>query len=114
MATLPESSRWKRKPVDHCDVVMKGGITSGVIYPRALVELARHYRFRGMGGSSAGAIGAALGAAAEFGRSRGGFARLYELPDQLDLGSLAATLGIEATALEERIVRRLRSQVPAL
>ena len=59
MATLPESSRWKRKPVDHCDVVMKGGITSGVIYPRALVELARHYRFRGMGGSSAGAIGAA-------------------------------------------------------
>mgnify|MGYP003382330293 CR=1 FL=1 len=26
----------------------------------------------------------------------------------------AATLGIEATALEERIVRRLRSQVPAL
>ena len=88
MATLAESSRWKRKPVDHCDVVMKGGITSGVIYPRALVELARHYRFRGMGGSSAGAIGAALGAAAEFGRSRGGFARLYELPDQLDLGSL--------------------------
>ncbi len=88
MASLPESSRWTRKPVDQCDVVMKGGITSGVIYPRALVELAKHYRFRGMGGSSAGAIGAALGAAAEFGRSRGGFATLYELPDELDLGAL--------------------------
>ncbi len=88
MASLPDSSRWTRKPVDHCDVVMKGGITSGVIYPRALVELAKNYRFRGMGGSSAGAIGAALGAAAEFGRSRGGFATLYELPDELDLAAL--------------------------
>lgn len=82
---LPDAERWKRKPKDDCDVVMKGGITSGVIYPRALVELARHYRFRGMGGSSAGAIGAALGAAAEFGRSRGGFAELYALPDHLNL-----------------------------
>ncbi len=67
---------------------MKGGITSGVIYPRALVELAKKYRFRGMGGSSAGAIGAAMGAAAEFGRSRNGFAELYKLPDELNLGAL--------------------------
>ena len=67
---------------------MKGGITSGVIYPRALVELAKKYRFRGMGGSSAGAIGAAMGAAAEFGRSRGGFAELYKLPDELNLSEL--------------------------
>lgn len=87
-SSLADADRWKRKPKDGCDVVMKGGVTSGVIYPRALVELARHYRFHGMGGASAGAIGAALGAAAEFGRSRGGFAELYKLPDQLDLGRL--------------------------
>ncbi len=85
VTTLPHSTRWRRKPADQCDVVMKGGITSGVIYPRALVELARTYRFRGMGGSSAGAIGAALGAAAELGRSQDGFAKLHELPDELDL-----------------------------
>ena len=85
---LPDADRWRRKPKDGCDVVMKGGITSGVIYPRALVELARHHRFHGMGGSSAGAIGAALGAAAEFGRSKGGFAKLYALPDQLNLRTL--------------------------
>ena len=83
--SLPDADRWLRKPRAGCDVVLKGGITSGVIYPRALVELGRNYRFHGMGGSSAGAIGAALGAAAEFGRSKGGFAELYKLPDQLNL-----------------------------
>jgi len=54
-----------------CDLVMKGGITSGVIYPLAVVELAKKYRFRSIGGASAGAIAAALTAAAELGRSRG-------------------------------------------
>ena len=54
-----------------CDLVMKGGITSGVIYPLAAVELARKYRFRSIGGASAGAIAAALTAAAELGRQRG-------------------------------------------
>ncbi len=55
---------------------MKGGITSGVVYPRALTELAGRYRFRSVGGSSAGAIAAAMAAAAEYGRDRGGFDRL--------------------------------------
>ena len=50
------------------DVTMKGGTTSAVIYPLALCELARHFRFRNLGGASAGAIGAALAAAAELGR----------------------------------------------
>ena len=52
------------------DVTMKGGTTSAVIYPLALCELARHFRFRNLGGASAGAIAAALGAAAELGRTR--------------------------------------------
>lgn len=71
-----------------CDVVMKGGITSGVIYPRALTEFAKTYRFRGVGGASAGAIGAAFAAAAEFGRDSGGFERLEEIPDLLGNGKL--------------------------
>ena len=75
-------------PELQCDLVMKGGITSGVIYPAALVRLARSYRFRGLGGTSAGAIGAAVGAAAEFGRERGGFETLAELPTSLGGGAL--------------------------
>jgi hypothetical protein len=63
-----------------CDVVMKGGITSGVVYPHALCELARTYRFVSVGGTSAGAIAAAAAAAAEHGRDRGGFAKLAALP----------------------------------
>ncbi|PTR10222.1 hypothetical protein C8R32_102312 [Nitrosospira sp. Nsp5] len=31
-----------------CDLVMKGGITSGVIYPRAIGLLSHYYRFRGI------------------------------------------------------------------
>jgi hypothetical protein len=33
-----------------CDIVMKGGITSGVIYPLAVCELAQTYRLRSVGG----------------------------------------------------------------
>ena len=55
-----------------CDLVMKGGITSGVIYPAAVLELAKRYRFRAIGGASAGAIAAAGAAAAECGRARNG------------------------------------------
>jgi hypothetical protein len=48
---------------------MKGGITSGVIYPLAVCELAQTYRLRSVGGASAGAIAAAAEAAAEVGRA---------------------------------------------
>ena len=51
-----------------CDVVMKGGITSGVVYPGAVHELAKTYRLHSIGGTSAGAIAAAAAAAAELGR----------------------------------------------
>jgi predicted acylesterase/phospholipase RssA len=78
-----------------CDVVMKGGISSGIVYPRALAQLATHYRLRSLGGASAGAIAAAAAAAAEYGRAHGGFERLAALPDLLaqtkDDDSAAAT-----------------------
>jgi predicted acylesterase/phospholipase RssA len=67
-------------PTHTCDVVMKGGITSGVVYPHALCELARTFRFANVGGTSAGAIGAAGAAAAEYGRAQGGFEKLAGLP----------------------------------
>jgi predicted acylesterase/phospholipase RssA len=51
-----------------CDVTMRGGTTSGVVYPLAVCALAEHYMFRSVGGASAGAIGAATTAAAEYGR----------------------------------------------
>lgn len=65
-----------------CDLILKGGITSGVVYPGVAVELARKYRFRSIGGTSAGAIAAAAIAAAEVGRQsgRGGFEALEGLP----------------------------------
>lgn len=66
-----------------CDIVMKGGITSGVVYPHAVCELARDYRFQSVGGTSAGAIAAAATAAAEYGRGQQGFNKLAGLPDEL-------------------------------
>ncbi|MBC6962758.1 MAG: hypothetical protein DWB48_08525, partial [Nitrosomonas sp.] len=76
-------------PADRfCDLVMKGGIASGVVYPRAIRRLSEHYRFRGIGGTSAGAIAAAITAAAEYQRrenngSREGFNLLGSLPEEL-------------------------------
>ena len=39
-----------------CDLVMRGGITSGIVYPCAIAKLAETYRFRSIGGTSAGAV----------------------------------------------------------
>ena len=67
-----------------CDLVMKGGVTSGVIYPSAVCELAREYSFKNIGGTSAGAIAAAAAAAAEYGRRNDaakGFGEFAKLPD---------------------------------
>jgi hypothetical protein len=41
-----------------CDLVMKGGITSGIVYPGAVLELSKEYEFANIGGTSAGAIAA--------------------------------------------------------
>ncbi|MBK7190665.1 MAG: patatin-like phospholipase family protein [bacterium] len=59
-----------------CDIIMKGGITSGVVYPHAVLELSRKHRFKSIGGTSAGAIAASLTAAAEYNREHGGFEEL--------------------------------------
>lgn len=71
----------------YCDLVMKGEITSGVVYPRGTARLAQHYCFRSIGGTSAGAIAAAVTAAAEYQRrrtgSRAGFDLLEKLPTEL-------------------------------
>jgi predicted acylesterase/phospholipase RssA len=73
-----------------CNLVMKGGVTSGLVYAGAFPGLAARYRFRAVAGSSAGAIAASFLAAAEFARAQGdpdGFARLEaccrDLPRQL-------------------------------
>ena len=72
-----------------CDIVMKGGVTSGVVYPRAITRLAEHYDFVNIGGTSAGAIAAAIAAAAQFRRntsgSESGFRELDQLPEELGL-----------------------------
>lgn len=78
-------------PERECDLVMKGGITSGIVYPPAICKLAGEgkYRFRSVGGTSAGAIAAAVTAAAELGRETprngqpSGFDRLDTLSQQL-------------------------------
>jgi predicted acylesterase/phospholipase RssA len=69
-----------------CDVVMEGGVTSGIVYASAAAELAKHYHFRSIGGSSIGAFAAALTAAAEYSRRCGslhGFRLLETLPEEL-------------------------------
>jgi predicted acylesterase/phospholipase RssA len=71
----------------YCDIIMKGGITSGIVYPAAVVEIAKDFVFKGVGGTSAGAIAAALTAAAERRRARDGsmvgFDRVGAIPDYL-------------------------------
>ena len=54
-----------------CDIILRGGITSGIVYPRAIAKLAETYDFRSIGGSSAGAIAAAWTAAAALAAKRG-------------------------------------------
>lgn len=74
---------WDALADSEADMVMKGGITSGVVYPLAVCELAKTRRFRALGGTSAGGIAAGLAAAAELGRDSGGFQRYAELPNAL-------------------------------
>ncbi|WP_319412886.1 patatin-like phospholipase family protein [uncultured Cohaesibacter sp.] len=70
-----------------CDLIMKGGITSGVVYPFAISELAKQYRLRNIGGTSAGAIGAVFAAAAEYRRqsdkSMAGFEEIESVAEEI-------------------------------
>ncbi|MBI5831737.1 MAG: patatin-like phospholipase family protein [Armatimonadetes bacterium] len=57
----------------YCDVIMKGGTASAIVYPPLLATLAgRHapFELRNLAGTSAGSIGAVLGAAAEYRRQQ--------------------------------------------
>lgn len=73
-----------------CDLVMKGGVTSGIVYPAAIAAIARQYRLKSIGGTSAGAIGAAAAAAMEFGRLSNRNAAALE-----QLEGMAAKLGVQ-------------------
>lgn len=70
-----------------CDVVMKGGVTSGVVYPGAIAIIAQTFRFVNIGGTSAGAIAAAITSAAEYARRTGkgysGFQKIDAIPTEL-------------------------------
>ncbi len=83
-----------------CDLVMKGGITSGVVYPPAISALAQEYRFKNIGGTSAGAIAAAVTAAAEYRRRVTGTMDGFELLD-----ALPARLGQMDTHGKTRLLR---------
>src|SRR5260370_6957316 len=84
MTMADQGSRFGQ-PEKICDIVLKGGITSGVVYPLALVSLAEKYRFSNIGGTSAGAMAAVAAAAAAYGRhiENAGFDRLARIPDEL-------------------------------
>ena len=61
----------------NCDLVMKGGATSGVVYPGAVQEIASKFNLVGIGGTSAGALGAVVAAAAEYRRRRDGLSLIH-------------------------------------
>jgi predicted acylesterase/phospholipase RssA len=55
---------------EECDVVMEGGVTSGVVYPTFVARLATRFTLRSIGGASVGAIAAIGAAAAQYKRNR--------------------------------------------
>ncbi len=65
------------------DLVLEGGLVSGLVHPAAVLELSQDYRFRHVGGASSGAYVAAATAAAEMARDRGGFDRLARFSAEL-------------------------------
>src|SRR5438270_11721206 len=94
-------------PLEYCDLVMKGGITSGLVYPLAITELSRKYLFKNIGGTSAGAVAAVITAAAEYSRRKGNQAaynRLAALPKDLGTNNLLLNL-FEPTTAAVRIFR---------
>lgn len=85
-----------KSPTNECDLVMKGGIASGVVYGSAVKRIAQDYRFRSVAGTSAGAIAAVVTAAAEYRRQTvraageegefSGFLKIGEKVDELARG----------------------------
>jgi predicted acylesterase/phospholipase RssA len=87
-----------------CDIVMKGGVTRGVVYPAAVAAIAKRFRFRSIGGTSAGAIAAVVIAAAELARTVNddmrGFNRLAAIPQ--DLRASMMRIGASMSARKTR------------
>jgi predicted acylesterase/phospholipase RssA len=107
-----ETGPWPREPDEVCDLVMKGGVASGVVYPGAILALAQRYRFKNVGGTSAGAMAATVTAAAELGRregKEGGFERLREMADAI--GEPGTVLGRFQPRLENRRAFELAVQM---
>jgi len=84
---------------EYCDLVMKGGLTSGIVYPGAVLELAKRYRFKNIGGTSVGAIAAAAVAAAALGERRKDL-------EPATLPSGAKAIGLEGLALVASDLKR--------
>src|SRR6267378_4339240 len=68
-----------KRPEKNCDLVMKGGVTSGVVYPKAIFELSKEYRFSSIGGgcgvwASLRRAGCLYGSRQIAGLARGSFA----------------------------------------
>ncbi|PTM97363.1 patatin-like phospholipase family protein [Mycoplana dimorpha] len=78
-------------PSQECDLIMRGGITSGVVFPKAITRLATRYRFVNVGGTSAGSIAAIMAAAAEYRRASGGADKGFAAIDGM-AGDLARNL----------------------
>ena len=101
----------------YCDVVMKGGITSGVVYPRAVTEIARHFGLKSVGGTSAGAIAAAAAAAAEArrvsGKGAAGFDALDALPAFLQAHNASGHTNLFTMFQPHRRTRRLFNTLTA-
>ncbi|MEL6427592.1 MAG: patatin-like phospholipase family protein [Planctomycetota bacterium] len=61
------------------DLVLKGGVASGIVYPDAVRKLATKFHFVGIAGTSAGAIVASIAAAAEYRRRQTGSSEGYDV-----------------------------------
>ena len=68
-----------------CDLILEGGVASGVVHPNVVFELARKHRLNAIGATSAGANAGVLAAAAEYARTvrgdPGGFVRMQTICD---------------------------------
>jgi predicted acylesterase/phospholipase RssA len=93
-----QASPTQASPTQECDLIMKGGVTSGLVYPGAIYALSEQFRLRNIGGTSAGAIGAVAAAAMEFGR------RSSNNPDaRSQMGDLPSELAAKTDQGESRL-----------
>lgn len=110
------------EPRPMCDVVLEGGVTSGIVYPGVLTQLAQEYDLKNIGGTSAGAIAAGIGAAAQHGRATGrvpeAFTAVGLLPGELaeppTRHSVERWRRVMAGVLGKRRVRIPRTRLEAL